>query len=164
MKKTILLFAVIVFSSVRLLSQNTPANDMQHPPNGHVMLNLSDIKWMDAPPGLPAGAKMAVLSGDPSKTGPFTLRAMFPANYKVPPHTHPTYENIVVLEGTLNIGSSETFDESKTTAINAGGYSAIPPNHPHFVFTKDKTTIQVNGEGPFVINYINPADDPRNKK
>ena len=116
------------------------------------------------PPGLPPGAKVAVLSGDPSKPGPFTLRAMFPANYKVPPHTHPSYENVVVLEGTLHMGSAEKFDESKTTPLNAGGYSAIPANHPHFVFNKEKVTIQVNGEGPFAINYINPADDPRNKK
>ena len=164
MKKVILLIAVIVFSSVRLLSQNTPANDMQHATASHIMLNSADFKWGDAPPALPPGPKFALLSGDPSKPGPFTLRIMFPANYKVPPHTHPTYENVVVLEVTLNMGSSETFDESKATAINAGGYSAIPANHPHFVFTKDKATIQVNGEGPFVINYINPADDPRNKK
>jgi len=163
MKKVILLFAVIVFSLVRLLAQNTPANDMQHP-SDHIMVNTADFKWMDAPPGLPPGAKVAVLSGDPSKAGPFTLRVMMPANYKVPPHTHPTYENVVVLEGTLNMGSSEKFDESKATALNAGGYSAIPANHPHFVFTKDKATIQVNGEGPFTITYINPADDPRNKK
>ncbi|HUQ66919.1 MAG TPA: cupin domain-containing protein [Flavitalea sp.] len=160
MKNVIFLIAVIVFNSTRLFSQNTSA-DMSAP---HVMLNLNDMKWMDAPPGLPAGAKVSLLSGDPSKAGPFTLRAMFPANYKVPPHTHPTFENVVVLEGTLNMGSSETFDESKTTALNAGGYSSIPPNHPHFVFTKDKTVVQINGEGPFVINYINPADDPRNKK
>ena len=160
MKNIILLFAVFVFTSTRLLSQN----DMQHSAGGHVMLNPAEFKWTDAPPGLPPGAKVAVLSGDPSKPGPFTLRAVFPANYKVPPHTHPSYENVVVLEGTLHMGSAEKFDESKTTPLNAGGYSAIPANHPHFVFNKEKVTIQVNGEGPFAINYINPADDPRNKK
>jgi hypothetical protein len=162
MKNTLLLFAVIVFNSARLLSQNA-SSEMDHAAT-HVMVNLSDMKWMDAPPGLPPGSKIALLSGDPSKPGPFTIRAMFPANYKVPPHTHPTYENVVVLEGTLNMGSSEKFDESKSTAINAGGFSSIPPNQPHYVFTKDKAVIQINGEGPFVINYINAADDPRNKK
>jgi quercetin dioxygenase-like cupin family protein len=161
MKNLLLLIAVTVLSSAGLLSQ-TPASGDMH--SSHVMVNLNDIKWVDAPPGLPAGAKISVLSGDPSKAGPFTIRASFPANYKVSPHTHPTYENVVVLEGTLNMGSSEKFDESKSTALNAGGYSAIPANHPHFVFTKDKAVIQINGEGPFVINYINPADDPRNKK
>ena len=105
MKKVILLFAVIVFSLVRLSAQAPASGDMHS--NGHIMLNTGDFKWMDAPPGLPAGAKMAVLSGDPSKPGPFTLRAMFPANYKVPPHTHPSYENVVVLEVSLYMGSGE---------------------------------------------------------
>lgn len=162
MKKLLLLIAVFVFSSISLLSQTPAPGDMHS--SSHVMVNLTDIKWVDGPPGLPPGAKIAVLSGDPSKAGPFTLRASIPANYKVPPHTHPTYENVVVLEGTLNMGSSEKFDESKTTALNAGGYSAIPANHPHFIFTKDKAIIQINSEGPFEIKYINPADDPRNKK
>lgn len=163
MKKVILLFAVFVFSLVRLPAQQTAAPGDMHM-NGHIMLNTGDFKWMDAPPGLPAGAKVAVLSGDPSKAGPFTLRVMFPGNYKVPPHTHPTYENVVVLEGTLYMGSGEKMEESKAMQLDAGGYSAIPANAPHYAFSKDKATIQINGEGPFAINYINPADDPRNKK
>ena len=38
------------------------------------------MKWMDASgAGLPAGAKMAVVSGDPSKAGDFVIRAGFVA-------------------------------------------------------------------------------------
>jgi hypothetical protein len=62
------------------------------------------------------------------------------------------------------MGSGEKFEESKAMKLDAGGYSAIPANAPHYVFSKDKVTVQVNAEGPFAINYINPADDPRNKK
>ena len=156
---------ISLFSLVRLTAQHTPpASGDMHSSASHIMLNTGDFKWVDAPPGLPAGAKVAVLSGDPSKSGPFTLRVMFPENYKVPPHTHPAYENVVVLEGTLYMGSGEKIEESKAMALDAGGYSAIPAKAPHYVFCKDKATIQVNGEGPFAINYINPADDPRNKK
>ena len=163
MKKVFLLIAVIVFSLVRLSAQQAATTgDMKS--MGHIMLNTGDFKWMDAPPGLPAGAKMAVLSGDPSKPGPFTLRATFPENYKVAPHTHPSYENVVVLEGSLYMGSGEKAEESKAMKLDAGGYSAIPAGAPHYVFCKEKVTIQVNGEGPFAINYVNPADDPRNKK
>ena len=32
-----------------------------------------------------------------------------------------------------------------------------------FGFAKEETIIQVNAEGPWGINYINPADDPRKK-
>ncbi|MGH8565682.1 MAG: hypothetical protein ACREXW_16960 [Gammaproteobacteria bacterium] len=31
----------------------------------------------------------------------------------------------------------------------------------HFVWAKGETVIQVSGMGPFEINYVNPADDPR---
>ncbi len=59
----------------------------------HVMITPDDIKWVDAPPSVPPGAKMAVLEGDPAKPGPFTMRIKFPADYKVPPHWHPRIEH-----------------------------------------------------------------------
>ena len=165
MKKVFILSAVLVFGYLSLLSQQpTASNDMQHSSmSGHVMINASDFKWGDAPPALPKGPKVAVLSGDPAKEGPFTLRIMFPENYKVPPHWHPTIENVVVLEGTLYMGSGEKIDESKAMALTEGGYSSIPAKSPHYVYSKDKCTFQVNGIGPFEIVYINPADDPRKK-
>ena len=63
-------------------------------------------KWMDGTAaGLPAGAKMAVVSGNPAKTGPFVIRAKFPANYTVPPHSHPGDETVrVVSAGALTYG------------------------------------------------------------
>jgi hypothetical protein len=30
-------------------------------------------------------------------------------------------------------------------------------------FAREETIIQVNAEGPWAINYINPTDDPRKK-
>ena len=59
-------------------------------------MNPSEIKWGDAPPVLPKGAKMAVLSGDPTKSVPYAVRLKFPANYAIPAHSHPTDENVVV--------------------------------------------------------------------
>jgi hypothetical protein len=56
----------------------------------HIVLTPGDLKWMDAPPGLPPEAKMAVLAGDSNKKGLFTVRPQTPAGYKIPPHTHPT--------------------------------------------------------------------------
>ena len=31
---------------------------------------------------------------------------------------------------------------------------------PHYAWADGDTVIQVHGIGPFVINYVNPADDP----
>ena len=44
----------------------------------HVILTPGAIKWQPFPPGGP-GAKLAVLSGDPEKPGPFVIRIRQPA-------------------------------------------------------------------------------------
>jgi len=130
----------------------------------HVVLNPADLKWGDAPPGLPPGAKLAVLAGDPNKKGPFTVRLQTPAGYKVPPHTHPTTEHITVISGTFNIGTGDKFDEAAGKELGAGGYMVMPPGMKHYAWTPAEAIIQVHGIGPFVIKYVNPADDPRNAK
>jgi uncharacterized protein DUF4437 len=130
----------------------------------HVVLNPADLKWGDAPPGLPPGAKMAVLDGDPNKKGPFTVRMQAPAGYKVLPHTQPTTEHVTVISGTFNIGTGDKFDEATGKKFGAGGYMVMPTGMKHYAWTTTETIIQINGMGPFVIKYVNPEDDPRNVK
>ena len=131
---------------------------------GHVMLRPDALKWGPAPPALPSGARFAVLAGDPTKALPFTIRAKMPDGYKVPPHWHPTDENVTVLKGTLMVGRGETFDAAKAEALPAGSYMRMPKMMRHFAFAKGETIIQVHGMGPFEITYINAADDPRRQK
>lgn len=129
-----------------------------------VMTPPGDFKWADGSPALPPGSKAAVLFGDPKVEGPFVMRVKLPADYKVPPHFHPAVEQVTVLSGTLNMAVGDAFDPAKAKAMSAGSFISIPAKSPHFVFTKEETIIQVNGMGPFVLTYVNPADDPRNKK
>ena len=161
MKPLLLFIAVLLSCAATAQMQATPVSTMNH--SEHKFINTKDLKWMDGPPGLPAGAKFAVLDGDPSKEGLFTLRAVLPANYKIPAHWHPSTENVTVLEGTLYMGMGEKLDESKATALTAGGFTALPGKMGHFAFTKQSTVIQVHAMGPFAITYYNPADDPRSK-
>ena len=130
----------------------------------HKVMSPSDLKWGEMPPGLPSGAKMAVLNGDPTKAGPFTVRMQAPAGYKVQPHTHPTAERLTVISGTFRIGMGDTFDEAATQEMSAGGYAVLPAGMSHFVATTSDSIIQIDSEGPFQINYVNPTDDPRNAK
>lgn len=123
-----------------------------------------EIKWTDGPPSLPKGAKIAVLEGDPSKEGPFVFRVKAPDGYRIPPHTHPKPERITVIAGTFNIGMGSKFDESKGRAMPAGTYGQWPAGMKHFVWTKGETILQFHGMGPWAIEYVNPADDPRNKQ
>jgi quercetin dioxygenase-like cupin family protein len=129
-----------------------------------VFVSPADLKWGDAPPALPAGSKVAPVFGDSTKEGPFTFRVKLPADYKVMPHFHPSTETVTVLSGTLHMSMGDTFDPSKAKAMAAGSFAALPGKSPHFVFAKEETVIQVSGIGPFSLTYVNPADDPRNKK
>jgi hypothetical protein len=56
-----------------------------------------DVVWTDGPAALPAGAKRAVLEGDPGKEGFWTQRFKFPDGYKIAPHTHPQTEPVTVI-------------------------------------------------------------------
>jgi len=126
----------------------------------HVMVAPAGLKWGDPPPSLAAGAKLAVVQGDPSQPGPFVVRLQVPAGYKIAPHWHPGVENVTVLAGTVALGMGDTFDESKMTTAAVGGYASLPAEMRHYFMAKSAATVQVHGQGPFVVNYVNPADDP----
>src|SRR5260370_33087890 len=68
------------------------------------------LTWGPAPAVFPAGAKMAVVSGDPSKKAPFTVQLSMPAGYKGPPHFHPTAEPVEAQSGTLVVGLGDAVD------------------------------------------------------
>ena len=135
-----------------------------NPVGPHVMMPPASIKWMDAPPSLPPGAKIAVISGDPSQPGPFVIRAQMPAGYKIAPHWHPGEENVTALIGTVAVGMGEKWDDAKLETLGPGGYASLPAESRHYFMTKTAATIQVHGMGPFAVNYVNPADDPSKKK
>jgi quercetin dioxygenase-like cupin family protein len=129
----------------------------------HVMLTPDKIKWGPAPPSLPSGAQVAILAGDPTQKGAYALRVKFPDGFKVPPHWHPTDENVTVIQGTFNMGRGEKFNAADTQALPAGSYVRMPKTMRHFAWAKGETIVQVHGMGPFEINYVNPEDDPRKK-
>jgi quercetin dioxygenase-like cupin family protein len=127
----------------------------QHPQ--HTMVNANEVQWKEAPPILP-GAQIAVLYGDPSKDGVFVMRLKFPANYKVPPHTHPVDEIVTVISGEFRIGMGSKFDDSQLKPYSAGGLIAMPPGMEHFVQTKQETVVQISTRGPWALKYVNPED------
>jgi len=130
----------------------------------HPMVNAGDLKWGPGPDAFQPGMQMAVVDGDPSKPGPFVLRAKFPDGFKVMPHWHPTDESLTVLSGTLMAGMGEKWDDAAMKSFTAGGFARMPRKTPHYVVAKGETIIQLHATGPFVRNYVNPKDDPRQKK
>jgi quercetin dioxygenase-like cupin family protein len=122
------------------------------------------LVWKDGPPSLPPGAKMAVLEGNPTKEGPFVFRVKVPDGYKIPPHTHPKPERVTIISGSFHLGMGDMFDPKHATPLPAGTYGTWPAGMKHFVWVEGETVVQFHGEGPWTINYLNPKDDPRNRK
>ena len=131
---------------------------------GHIIVMPGDIKWTDGPSSLPPGAKSVVIEGDPKVAGPFTMRVKLPANYIVMPHFHPADEHVTVIEGSFYMGLGEKFDEKTAKEIPAGGFAVMITGTRHYAFTRKGCIVQLHGVGPWGITYVNPSDDPRNKK
>jgi hypothetical protein len=122
------------------------------------------IAWQEGPASIPPGAKLAVLEGNPSKEGPFVLRLWLPDGYRIPPHTHPKPERVTVISGTFHIGMGDKFDPSKGEVMPAGTFGTWAPGMKHYVWATGETVVQLHGMGPWSIQYVDPAADPRNAK
>jgi quercetin dioxygenase-like cupin family protein len=129
-------------------------------PGQHHYVPATDLKWADVP-SLPKGAQIAVMEGPMNQAVPFTVRLRFPANYQIPPHTHPAVERVTVLSGAFNMGMGEKFERSTAHAVRAGDLMIMQPGTPHFGWTEAETVLQLHGTGPWGITYVNAADDPR---
>ncbi len=131
-----------------------------------VLLPSNDaVTWGPAPPGLPKGAKMAVLAGDPGKPGLFVMRIWAPPHSIVPPHTHKTAETLTVISGALYHAMGKTLDKKDGEQVKAGGFVYLPADMAHSTWTEDEATVvQIIGTGPFGVNYLNPADDPNKQQ
>jgi quercetin dioxygenase-like cupin family protein len=127
-------------------------------------VNNKDLKWMAAPDAFPKGAQLAVISGDPFKDGLYVVRLKMPKGYAIAAHNHPTSEFVTVLSGNFHIGMGDKLDKKKALVLTAGGFGEAPAKMNHYAWVTSETVVQVHGQGPFAITYVNPADDPRNRK
>jgi hypothetical protein len=121
----------------------------------------ASLQWGPQPPGLPAGGRAAVVRGDPSRAGAYTIRADLPDGYEVKPHWHPASERIRVISGSLLMGEGRNWRSASLRPLAAGEDVTMAAKQPHFVRTKGKTMIEIRSTGPFEITYVNPGDDPR---
>jgi uncharacterized RmlC-like cupin family protein len=116
-------------------------------------LNPADIKWQNAPEGMPKGAKIAVMHGDPGKDGIFTIRLQLPSGARIEPHWHTGDEQLTVISGTFYLGYGQKMEIAKAHALKAGGFHFLPGKTTHFALAKGPVVIQVTGNGPFDMNH-----------
>ena len=144
--------AVVVSTSVWLLA--TPGAMAQ------ASADASSLRW-SAATLLPPGALYAVVSGDPTASGECTLLLSMPNGYRIPPHSHPSYEHVEVREGTLLVGMGDRLDPKQTRALAAGDSATAPAGMHHFSIAKGRTLLSVTFIGPYTITYVRAEDAPR---
>jgi quercetin dioxygenase-like cupin family protein len=159
------LIAVISVATVSwAVGANPPAHDEKpHAAKDQGFILPDKTEWKNGPPSLPAGAKFAILEGDPAKEGYFAMRLKLPNGYEVPAHWHPNVERVTVISGTFHLAMGDKRGPG-AKALPAGSYAFMPPGMRHFAWVEGETVIQIATEGPWAINYMNPSDDPRRKQ
>ena len=152
---------LLVSAALIALLASASAQDSMHV----ILMKSSDgLTWKDNT-NLPKGSQFAVLQEPSPTNGDVVIqRVKFPPNYKAPPHTHPSAENITVISGRIGLGSGEKFEAKEADMATAGAFYSHPANHAHYIWTGNEgAMIQVQSSGQRGITYINPADDPRKK-
>jgi len=127
----------------------------------HKMWSAKSLEWKDLPSI--QGAKIAMLEGPMNEEKPFIARIKMPAGGKIPPHWHPGIEHVTVISGSFAMATGEKWDDKALHTMSAGDVMIMQPKTPHYAMAKGETIVQIHGMGPWSVNYVNPADDPKNK-
>lgn len=134
-----------------------------HQPDEDVFraIRPEEVEWQPFA-AFPPAARLAILIGNPTKPGPYTIRVRLPAGTQMMPHKHPEDRIYTVMEGVFYIGLGETFDESKLTAYGVGSVVVLPGDQAHFHCARSGQYVtQVTAIGPLGLSYVHPSDDPR---
>src|SRR5271168_2781298 len=123
-----------------------------------------DIDWKPFA-AFPPSVRLAVVVGQPSEAGPYTVRVRVPRGVKLMPHRHPEDRVYTVMSGVFYIGLGDRFNPDKLEAYPPGSVIVLPGNTSHFHWAKSGEYVtQVTAMGPLGLEYILANDDPRNNQ
>ena len=123
-----------------------------------------DIDWKPFP-AFPPSVRLAVIVGQPSEPAPYVIRVKVPSGVTLMPHRHPEDRIYTVMSGVFYIGLGEQFDGDKVVAYPPGSVIVLPGNTWHFHWAKSGEYVtQITATGPLGLEYLDPADDPREAK
>ncbi|MBB6188541.1 cupin domain-containing protein [Rhodanobacter sp. MP7CTX1] len=135
-----------------------------HQPGQDVFRSVlaEDIDWIPFA-AFPPSVRLAIIVGQPSKAGPYTIRVKVPHGEKLMPHRHPEDRVYTVMSGIFYMGLGDQFDPDKLEAYPPGSVVVLPGDTPHFHWAKSSEYItQVTAIGPLGLDYVAAQDDPRN--
>ncbi len=146
----VLLMPVLTYAQGAKPAANTPAASHIVTPN--------QLVWKPLIPGV----ESAVVFGNPDKKGGlYVIRIRTQGEVKVPPHWHVTEEHVTVLEGSFWMARGDKFDATKLQELKLGAHSTVPAGARHFGLHSAGNLVEVFGVAPFVVNFVNPEDDPK---
>jgi quercetin dioxygenase-like cupin family protein len=85
----------------------------------------------------------AVVSGDPTRAGPFMIRVELPSGYRLPPYRRARDESIIVLAGTIEVD---------TQTLSSGSFIRLRAEEHHSLSTPSGATLQIFGDGPLEMS------------
>jgi len=95
------------------------------------------------------GIETIVLSGDPTKAGPYAIELKIPAHTHIASHTHRDDRLAMVVSGEWHFGYGAKAEDARTNLLAQGSFYTEPANAPHFAFTGDQpVTVFITGTGP----------------
>lgn len=115
-----------------------------------------ELVWQPSWPG----TEMAVVSGNPFASGRFTFRFRMPDRYWICPHIHPIAADIRTISGRFLIGMGSTLDTARVQVLGSGDRISVRPGMTHFEGAQGETVIEIRGEGPWGIRFVDSRYDP----
>jgi quercetin dioxygenase-like cupin family protein len=117
------------------------------------IIQADALTWTPAQ-GLPPGAQIAVLYGNPSKKGRFGVRFKFPPGYALPTHSHPTGEYLTVISGKARMAIGGNASEADAQPFSVGAFTILPAGAWHRLWADAETIIELHSTGPFRVKLV----------
>jgi len=119
---------------------------------GSETFTAATAPWQDGPW---PGTRIATLEvGGAGEASSRTFWMLLPDGFWIMPHTHPSAKRVNVISGTLLLGRAEAFDPSTAQPIEAGGFTVVAPNRPHFEGARGETIVQFSAVGPWATRFL----------
>jgi quercetin dioxygenase-like cupin family protein len=101
-----------------------------------------------------AGIRTTTLTGDPTKSGPYTIALSVPAHTRIQSHTHRDARSAVVVSGAWYFGYGEVASDSLVKELKPGSFYTEPASSPHFALTREQPAlVYITGIGPTDTRY-----------
>lgn len=101
------------------------------------------------------GIETRLLSGDPTRSGPYTISIHVPPDTRIAAHTHRDDRSAVVVAGLWHFGYGSRAGDRATRGLPPGSFYTEPAGDAHFAWTgPEGATVYISGQGPSDTIYL----------